>query len=110
MAYVFPTPADAPKKIFSLPRCFFSSSRWILSSSSSGSGRSISACGLHFVKRQVQLQHVHACLAKNTELTAASRTLNQCVDIVVRQLACLGNTIDLIRGGCRADLGIEATT
>ncbi|WP_224099774.1 hypothetical protein, partial [Paraburkholderia caribensis] len=34
-----PTPADAPKKIFSLPRWRFSSSRWSLSRSSSGSGR-----------------------------------------------------------------------
>ena len=42
MAYVFPTPGDIPKKIFSFPRVDFASSRFNCASSASGSGRSAS--------------------------------------------------------------------
>src|SRR5215468_9175708 len=40
MAYVFPTPGDMPKKIFSLPRADRASCRFICASNASGSGRS----------------------------------------------------------------------
>jgi hypothetical protein len=40
MAYVFPTPGDIPKKIFSFPRVDFASSRFIRARISSGFGRS----------------------------------------------------------------------
>src|SRR5215831_12078096 len=42
MAYVLPTPGDIPKKIFSLPRVDFASSRFSCARSASGSGRSVS--------------------------------------------------------------------
>src|SRR5262245_56534686 len=42
MAYVLPTPGDIPKKIFSLPRADFASSRFSCARSASGSGRSVS--------------------------------------------------------------------
>src|SRR5262245_27106039 len=45
MAYVFPTPGDIPKKILSLPRVDFASSRFICARSASGSGRSVSVMG-----------------------------------------------------------------
>ena len=40
MAYVFPTPGDIPKKIFSLPRVDSISLRFMRARSASGSGRS----------------------------------------------------------------------
>src|SRR6476646_5358057 len=40
MAYVFPTPGDIPKKIFSLPRADRASFRFICASNACGSGRS----------------------------------------------------------------------
>src|SRR5262249_43249814 len=45
MAYVFPTPGDIPKKILSLPRVDFASSRFSCASNASGSGRSVSIMG-----------------------------------------------------------------
>jgi hypothetical protein len=39
IAYVLPTPAEAPKKIYSLPRCACASSSFSRASIWSGSGR-----------------------------------------------------------------------
>ena len=63
---------------------------------------------LQVVEGKIELEHVHARFAEDTELAAARLALNERVDVIVRELARACHAIDLIGGGGGADLGDRA--
>src|SRR4029077_5608719 len=77
MAYVLPTPGEAPKKIFSRPRPARRSCSRTWASNASGSGRRSLIVRLTYhgqrhdaVQGQVEHEHVHPRLTEESELPA----------------------------------------
>jgi hypothetical protein len=62
------------------------------------------------VQRQVELQHVDARLAKQTELAGGGVVMHKLLDDGHRHVALRGNAFNLVVGGSGRDVGIETRT
>src|SRR5436853_3066866 len=60
------------------------------------------------IEREIELEHVHPGLAEQAEQSALGVLGDQAAHDALVQLACPGHAADLIEGGRRADVRIEA--
>ena len=113
IAYVLPTPGQAPKKTLSLPRCLGALFLLIFWSNWSGLGRVSSIIKLILIvtaasSARFELQDVYPGLAQDAQLPGLNMLCNELAYCGFRQMPGPGHARHLVKGCCRADIRVQA--